>query len=466
MPHAEKTAATDGTTTRWISRSRATSVTCRPAAPPKATSANWRGSRDALRRPQRGRAELGRDELDGRARRARIEPDAAAEEVPRVEEAQHEVRVGHRRARPSLSVARGARLGAGALGPEVEDSARVHPCDRSAAGAEGVDVDRRERDLRDADGLLARELGLAALQERDVRGRPAHVEGDEVRLAQEPRAVAAGGDAAGRPRQHGARRQPRRLAYRRDAAVRLHDQDVTAVAVAGEPGGEARQVAREGRPHVRVHDGRPHALVFLDLRQDLGRERHVGARQAPGERASGQLLVARVPVRVEIADGDRLHPRLRERRDPRLEGAGAQRNRDRSVEAQSLADAQAAGTRYERDGRRHPQVVAVVLQPLAHLDDVAVPLGREKPDLRSFALEEGVGRDGGAVDDRVGLGEQPVEVRAELRRQEPEPGDQPLGGVRRRRGALGDGEGAALVHRDEVGEGAADVDPDPVASAQ
>src|SRR5438445_578306 len=144
MPHAENTAATDGTTTRWISRSRAT-----------------------------------------------------------------------------LAGARGARLGAGALGPDVQDAARVHPRDRSAAGAEGVNVDRRERDLRDADGLLARELGLAALEERDVRGRSAHVEGDEIRLAQEPRAVAAGGDAAGRPRQHGARRQPRRLAYRRDAAVRL-----------------------------------------------------------------------------------------------------------------------------------------------------------------------------------------------------------------------------------------------------
>jgi len=40
MPHAESTAATDGTTTRWISRSRATSVTWSPAAPPNATSAN------------------------------------------------------------------------------------------------------------------------------------------------------------------------------------------------------------------------------------------------------------------------------------------------------------------------------------------------------------------------------------------------------------------------------------------
>jgi hypothetical protein len=44
MPQAESTAATEGTTTRRISRSRATSVMCSPAAPPKATSANWRGS--------------------------------------------------------------------------------------------------------------------------------------------------------------------------------------------------------------------------------------------------------------------------------------------------------------------------------------------------------------------------------------------------------------------------------------
>jgi len=70
------------------------------------------------------------------------------------------------------------------------------------------------------------------------------------------------------------------------------------------------------------------------------------------------------------------------------------------------------------------------------------------------------------VHDRVGLSEQPVEVRAELRRQEPEPVDQANRGIGRRRGALGDGEGAVLVDRDEVGEGAADVDSEAVASAQ
>ena len=44
MPQAESTAATRGRTTRVISSIRATSVTCRPAAPPKASRAKRRGS--------------------------------------------------------------------------------------------------------------------------------------------------------------------------------------------------------------------------------------------------------------------------------------------------------------------------------------------------------------------------------------------------------------------------------------
>ena len=44
MPQADSTAATRGTTTRPISSRRATSVTWRAAAPPKARSANRRGS--------------------------------------------------------------------------------------------------------------------------------------------------------------------------------------------------------------------------------------------------------------------------------------------------------------------------------------------------------------------------------------------------------------------------------------
>ena len=93
-------------------------------------------------------------------------------------------------------------------------------------------------------------------------------------------------------------------------------------------------------------------------------------------------------------------------------------------------------------------------------------LGRQEADLRPFALEERVGRDRRAVHDRLGLTEQPVEVGAELGGQERQPVDQTQRRVRRCRGALGEGERAELVDRDEVGEGAADVDADAVTSAQ
>jgi hypothetical protein len=70
------------------------------------------------------------------------------------------------------------------------------------------------------------------------------------------------------------------------------------------------------------------------------------------------------------------------------------------------------------------------------------------------------------VHDRLGLLQEPVQVRADLGGEEPEPVDQAQRRVWRRRGALGDGDRATLVDRDEVGEGAADVDADTVASAQ
>ena len=126
--------------------------------------------------------------------------------------------------------------------------------------------------------------------------RAAHVERDQVRLVEKPRAVAPGGDTAGRPRQHGARRQARRFAHRRHAAVRLDDQDVTAIAVAREARREILQIARERRSDVGVHHRGPDALVFLDLRQNLGRERDVRARQAARHRTPGQLLVPIVAV--------------------------------------------------------------------------------------------------------------------------------------------------------------------------
>ena len=52
--------------------------------------------------------------------------------------------------------------------------------DRPAAGADGVDVERRQTDREPGDHALGRGLGRAAAHEADVGARAAHVEGDRV----------------------------------------------------------------------------------------------------------------------------------------------------------------------------------------------------------------------------------------------------------------------------------------------
>jgi len=101
----------------------------------------------------------------------------------------------------------------------VEDPPRIDARERAAAGAERVDVETRQRDLGDADGLLPGELRNAALEQRDIRARPAHVERDEVALVEQPRGVSSGGETAGGSRQHGASGQPCGFLDRRHAAV-------------------------------------------------------------------------------------------------------------------------------------------------------------------------------------------------------------------------------------------------------
>ena len=125
-------------------------------------------------------AERGRDRVDGARSGAGVQHDAPAEEVRRVEEAEDEVRVGHGGRRAAPPIARGTRRSSRALGTDVEDAAAVDMRDRAATRAQRVNVEARECDLRDADGPLARERGLAVLQERDVRARPAHVERDQI----------------------------------------------------------------------------------------------------------------------------------------------------------------------------------------------------------------------------------------------------------------------------------------------
>ena len=89
------------------------------------------------------------------------------------------------------------------------------------------------------------------------------------------------------------------------------------------------------------------------------------------------------------------------RRDRGVERGVVERRQHRAVRAQAFAHAEPQLARHQRLGRRRAQVVAVVLQPLAHLDDVAMAFGGEQRDLGALAFEQRIGRDRRAVHDAL-----------------------------------------------------------------
>src|SRR6516162_5450296 len=75
---------------------------------------------DALSRSHAVEAELFSDTVDGRFRCATIEAGTATKEVVRAEKPENEIGVSHRGVAAAVAIARGARLGAGALGPNMQ----------------------------------------------------------------------------------------------------------------------------------------------------------------------------------------------------------------------------------------------------------------------------------------------------------------------------------------------------------
>ena len=117
--------------------------------------------------------------------RLAIEREAAAGEAARVDAAQHEVGVGHRRRGAAAAVAGGPGFGAGALRPDLEALELVDRGDRAAAGADLDHLDHRDAERQAAaleeavdaaDLEAARRLRPEIVDQADLGGGAAHVE--------------------------------------------------------------------------------------------------------------------------------------------------------------------------------------------------------------------------------------------------------------------------------------------------
>ena len=118
----------------------------------------------------------------------------------RVDAAEEQVGVGHRGLLPAPAVADRTRRRAGALGPDAQDAAFVHPRDAAAAGTDGLDVHHGHAERHAVGDVLLRRRGRhAAPHDGDIEAGAAHVAADEVGEAGGLSQARSGNDARRRP---------------------------------------------------------------------------------------------------------------------------------------------------------------------------------------------------------------------------------------------------------------------------
>ena len=397
------------------------------------------------------------------ARRLDVERHLAAEQLRR-QVPEHDVRVGHRWQLTAPAVGRRARRGARRLRPDAERLRQLRDVgDRPAARTDGVDVDRRDADAEVRDRRLAADRRLPVLAEGDVGGRPSHVEGEDVVEAGLARDEERAGDAARRPREHRVDRVPRRLARRHQACVRAEDVDVRLRADRLQLGLEAARRSR--RPSV----GRTSSCTRSAPARTPGTPAGRARSASPGSLDRGARR--RAPICSSCAG------LTYELTSATVSDSMPEPTRSRTIS--STCASSTGTTTLPRASRRSTASrvsardaggsgLIMMIQPAsgpgvcerARWRIWPKPLGRDQADARALRLEHRVRRHGGAVEDVLEL----ADADAGLVADPADAGEHALGGIvgRRRRLDAELGAAVALGHEEEVGEGTADVDPQPV----
>lgn len=180
------------------------------------------------------------------------------------------------------------------------------------------------------------------------------------------------------------------------------------MAHAAQPVGESPEIALHERLHKGVGAGRARALVFADLRSDLGRNAHGNAGQLLVQDFARATLVDGIAVGVHEADRDRFDPVARQRAGNLAQPSFVERQEPLAAGVDPLAHFVAQMARHDRGRTLERQIIEVVARLVAHLEDVAEALGRDEADLGALALDDGVGHQRGAVDDAVELDDRPA----------------------------------------------------------
>ena len=332
-----------------------------------------------------------------------VQAGSTPEEVAGIQVAQRQTRIGYSGVGAALAIARRAGIRAGAVRADVEDATFIHSGDAAAAGAQGVDIDHRSGNLPTGLELLVGDVRDTVFDQRNIRAGPTHVEGDDLWFRQQLSQVRSGADASGRAGQNGAHRHPAGIVDWRNPAVGLHDQHVLQLRVRFEALTQVGQIAAEHRTNVGVDHCRAQSVEFLDLRDHLVGEGGVHIRESALYDFSRLSLVGGIEVREQETNRQRFGSLLNQVFQLLFQRCGVQRAVNDAVRPDPFRYVRPEVAGGQRFHGRHPQVVPVFFQPLAHLQQIAETVGGDQSNLGAFPLHQRVGGDRRAVDHQVGV---------------------------------------------------------------
>ena len=351
--------------------------------------------------------------VDGGLAEGGLQGDGATGEPVGIDAAQHDIGVGDGGAGAAQGVASGSRVRARALGTDGDALHRIDARQRAAAG---TDLDHF--DYRDAHGQAAalheavaavdleaaRGHRLAVVDDADLGGRAAHVEGQDAIDAEMLGDPGRQDHAAGGTRFDQADGKTDGGFECGQPATRGHQQQGAGEAGRGHALAQLLQIAGHQRLNIGVGAGGREALVFAQFRADVARQRDPQARQAGRQDLPRAPLVRGVGITVQEADRDTLDLVGAEPLGQPFDGRLVQRQAHAALGVHALGHGVAQLARHQRLGLLDEDVVLLEAVLLRHLDRIAKAASRDQRRDGTLPFDDGIGRQRRAVDDQADLG--------------------------------------------------------------